>query len=733
MNFMKKFSFLMLSVLLAGLVSCSKEAKKISGNITFNASSLVAGVVPVNGIVLNGSNGVNKIQIALSNPLDDVEVELEPGLWNFKAIAWNFAGVTSPLHGTTSCGVATADLSIGDFTVSLDLNKANCNLADFGPASMKRTDDTTQFKELILRPCLYFNGLSFTNPLSEKCYDTWKQKAMGSSYRVVFFNVNTVTNQRTPGIVSKCVDVNPNTDGATGMQLPINAPNGSFPFVINSYEEAGCNDNVEQAYFVSTGTGTSYGLPKVTFNVNDTYDNFKNFFYFPDNFIGYPMSSLVSIQPEDPSQCGGGGHCLNNDTGFSVSDRNRFDNIKKDVFSVIGAPTPKGAEATTHASLRIDSGGDGIIIYKTALGSAGGIGSFTLTSGAYASNVDNATNLDINSPLDIASLVTNINLSANYKAVVLDGSNESATMPAGTYTFVNGSDSPSGNKSDRSVLKTVTEIYGGPVGAVMHQNGLTTCASVIGAAGNTFTVNDPIEGGTIHITIAGAVKNMPVNYSASGGSPFEGRIEIDHAGSGEVDRQILEFNCTTTGNINQMGMYANEQTKPGKEEKVEMYYESTPTWTNTKVEILAFQNDNGSINRNVMTFTGTAVNEFKAWNAHFHDDGAGNTHYERSYMIRTTGSDVEYKTLLLDDIDTDGSFQFDQTTGLILLTPSSGVEEIKFDERKFSISPLAETTAFGTTAVEYPYASGFNTNTANGHETLSYGFLINLENNLLLL
>jgi hypothetical protein len=734
MNKLRSLTFLLSTILMLGLVSCSKEAKKISGKISFSASSLVAGVVPVNGIVLNGSNGVNNIQIALANPNDDVEVELEPGLWNFKAIAWNYAGVTSPLHGTTSCGVATADLSFGDFTVELNLNKSNCTLGKFGPSSMKRTDDTTQFKELVLRPCLYFNGLSLTNPASEKCYDTWKQKAMGNAYRIAFYNVNTITGLRAPGIISKCVDINSGTDGATGMQIPINAPNGSFPFVIYSYEDAGCTDEVEQAYLISTGTEDNYGLVKAQFNSNDTYDNFKNFFYFPDNFIGYPMTALDSIQPEDPSKCGGGAHCLNNDTGFSVSDRNRFERVKDRVFSVIGTPSAHGSESTTHSSLRLDDGGgNGIIVYKTAIGSAGGAGSLTLTNSTFALNTDNTTNLDLDSPMDIATLVTNINSSANYRAVVLDGTNEAATLTPGVYNFINGSDNPSGNRSDRSVIRTVSEIYGGPVGAVMHQNGLTTCGAVIGAVGNSFTITDPIKGGLITISIVAAVKNMPVNYSASGGSPFEGRIEIDHGSAGEVEKQILEFNCTTTGNINQMGMYANEQSKPGRDEKVEMYYESTPTWTNTKVEILSYRNDSGNIHRNVTTFVGTAVNEFKVWSAHYHDDGAGSTNYERSYMIRTTGSEIEQKILQLDDIDTDGTFEFNQASGLLLLTPSSGVEEIKFEERKFSINPVKETTGFGMTAQEYPYGSGFNTNTSSGDETLSYNFLINLENSLELL
>jgi len=733
MKFKSLLSNLLIILTLLFFASCSKDVKKLSGKISFSASSLVAGNIPENGLVLNGSNGTNKIQLALTNAADDLEVELEPGQWNFKVIAWNSDGTNSPLHGVTTCGFTSSDLSFGDFTIVIDLNKGNCTDPIFGPSSMKRGDDGTQFKDLVIRPCLYFNNLTFSSPLSETCYDSWKEAALGKSYKVIFFNVNTVTGQRNPGIVSKCIDVNATTDGVTDLHLPLNSPNGSFPFVVNSYEDYGCNDKIEQSYIISTSSEPVSGVANADFVNNDTYSTSTSYLYFPDNFIGHGYSALTNIQPEDPRNCGGVSHCFDNQTGLQSGDNNRFETIKNNIHSIIGGPDGTRGNTSSHASVKVDDGGgNGIIVYKTALGSAGGNGNFVLAVGAFSLNVDDGTNLDITSAVDIATLVTNINSSANYKAIVLEGSNEGATIPAGIYNFSPGQDGNVGNKRDRSVLWNVTQIFGGALGAIFHKNGLTTCSSVISAVGNTFTIVDHKDGGLIDIVVANPVTTMSTNYT-SGGSLFEGRIEIHSNSAGDTETQILEFNCTATGNKNQMGLYAAHDLKPGKDSKVEMFYESTPTWTNTKVEIMAYGQENGSTFRNITSFKATATDEFQMWTASQLDDGVNPPHYTRGFHNRNNTGDIEQKTIGLSDLNANMTLEFDANTGLIILTPIAGTQEIAFTERKFNIQPLEEVTGFTLTAVEYPYANGFNTNTSSGHNTLSYNFIIGLENSLLLL
>ena len=739
MKLKKLFIFLGTFILILGLSSCSKSGEKLSGKISFSVSSLVSGNFPGNGIVVNGSNGVNHFQLALSNPADDIIIELEPGNWSFKAIAWVSDGTVSPLHGVTTCAVTTSELTLGDFVITMNFNKPNCNAPTFGPASMKRTDDTTQFKELVLRPCLYYNGLSFTNPSSEKCYDTWKQKGMGTSYRVVIFSSNSVTGQRTPGIVSKCVDVNSTTDGVSDIHLPINSPSGSFPFVINSYEEKGCAGSVDSAYIVSSlgGSFPAAGIPKAETNINDTFDSLSVFLYFPDNFVGTGMTSLDTIQPEDPSKCGGASHCFDNENRLEGVPHMRFDSIRNDVFRVIGSPSGSDHIGPSHSAVQIDDGsGNGILVFKKVVGAVGGGGSIILSAGGISLNVDNTTDLDITSPLDIATLVTNINGSTNYSAVALDGSNEGATIPAGTYTLNAGSDTASSSdmKHGRSSLRSISEIFAGPVGATLYKEGLTTCGAVIGAVGNSYTVNDHLEGGQHVISIAGATQNMPTVYTTGGGSPFEGRIEITSSGGGDTGSEILEFNCTTTGNINQMGMYASSNSDAQGSHKEEVYYESTPTWANTKIEVLSYSTHDGKTHRNVTSFKGTTTDEFKMWTAHYTVESDATTHYERSYVSRTAAGIVEQKALGLDDINANSTFEFDATTGLLLLTPTAGVEEIKFEERSYAISPHYETTGFTTTAVEYQSGgAAFNSNAGAGHATLSYNFLISLETSLLLL
>lgn len=725
---MKLMNIILLSLLLSLFVSCSKEAEKISGKITFSASSLVAGSIPVNGLVLNGTNGTNKIQLALSNANDDVIVELEPGLWSFKVIAWNNNGNISPLHGYTTCGISSANLDYGDFTISIDLNKTNCGAATFGPSSMKRSDDPTTFKEFVLRPCLYFNGLSFTNPLTETCYDSWKQAGFGKSFRVVFYNVNTVTGLRSPGITSKCVNIDAGSDGQTSMALPLNAPNGSFPFVINTYEKKNCSDDVDQSYFVSTGAGISQ-VTKVDFNINDTHDSLKSYFYFADNFVGHGYSALVDIQPEDPTKCGGSTHCLDNETGLANIDHNRFETIKDQAFTVLGSPSGSRDNISTHSAVKVDDGGgNAIIVYKIAQGSSGGGGNLTLSVGALTLNEDSTTNLDIQSNLDIATLVGNINTSANYRAIVVEGSNEAATIPAGVYTFSPGQDSSTGNNGrDDSILKNIAQIYGGAVGAVLYHNGLTTCTSVLSAIGNTYTINDPLEGGSIDINIAAATQNVPIQFSAGGGSAYEGRIEINESSSGETETQFLEFNCTTTGEINKMGFFARSDSRDGRINKEEVYYESGSTWTNTKVEVHSYHSENGKVHRNVISMKGFAVDSFHLWAANYYDDGTSTPRYERVFIDRTAGGNVEIKAAGLVDLDSSGVVDFSQASGLFEVTPVSGTEELFFTERKFTISPLSEVTAFSKTAVEYPYASGFNPNVSSGDETLSYDFVTNIE------
>ena len=127
---MKTLAHLILLLSSLSLVSCGAKKTgmtlKISNGMALSNNSYNGGLVFF-GRSTDGKMFSAPVAIKTGSG-NQVQVELDRGVWTFGAIGWGGA----VFDGIAKCAITTATLNATDQTINLDLDSSNCSQSEFG-------------------------------------------------------------------------------------------------------------------------------------------------------------------------------------------------------------------------------------------------------------------------------------------------------------------------------------------------------------------------------------------------------------------------------------------------------------------------------------------------------------------------------------------------------------------------------------------------------------------------
>ena len=132
---------LLFFIFLMNLVSCGpKNAETSSVNLKVFKSNMVGTIALGGGILIVGKSedGKNSFRFGLTNPSENLSINLARGKWEFAAIAWE--GTNGPLTGKNRCAyTGFVDLKDEEASIALNLSTIRC-ATDFNGRQFSHID-----------------------------------------------------------------------------------------------------------------------------------------------------------------------------------------------------------------------------------------------------------------------------------------------------------------------------------------------------------------------------------------------------------------------------------------------------------------------------------------------------------------------------------------------------------------------------------------------------------------
>lgn len=713
--------FIFITIILL-ITSCGSDKKSYSGKVSFNLSNLVTGTFPSNGLILNAKNGGQRIQVALSNPAQDIELEVSEGSWTFWAVAWvPVDGVLKKMSGEARCGKTVKSISGGDFDININLSRAGCTDSAFGNNSRGASPNLNR---IILKPCLNFNGVNFSQA-TQYCHSDWTKKGVSSSFRIRYFNYNSFDGSHSTGLNSSCVSATAANNGMTDLRLPLQSSQGLFPFIIEGFENSDCSGQREAVYRVSFGLQEiEKGIdinPVISENINGHYD-----FFIADNYVGHGTSALVNQAPVDISKCGGSS-CFPQEN--SISNNNGGDTayevFRNSVYDVLGSPSgvhPREGLFYNSSTIEDSTGKPLVIIYE--VNEAPTISPTIIINdddSSVPSITETTSSLSINADFDgsvpgsrtVQDIITAVNSSTNFKAIKAGFVSDSEVVDpiVSTYTMSGFMLPNSQDYRDRGVLADVAMLLAGPAGALLAKGGISSCSAI--PDGGSYSISLPDDPTIYTFSFSSGSITIPSVFGADI-STFEKRLTF--TSSNNEENMVYEFNCSdvTGADDRKMGMFSRREAEGSEVEISEVYY-YVESDSLARVEIYDYNDGHEEsgvtyTNRNIISFEKSSVDSIKVWHGHYSIDSNNDEYYSKIFGTSDLSlNEVEVRSLSSFDIDSDSILQIDETNGLFNTSAIGGSDEFLIEDRKFSLSTYEEIL---------PQSSSFVTEYAVGNITL---------------
>lgn len=586
------------------LISCSGKGGDNKVNFSLTLGNIAGGVPLTGGLYLTGtsSSGLH-FSFGTTNP-GNVAIDLPNGEWTFQALGWK-AGGGSPMDGTNVCGSATANLAGGDAAVNLTLNTGNCNSALFAsPEAFDTIANDGTFKELDFESCL---TTAYVNTAGgELCNNQTLARMTGQSAAIrIVLRGESNFGSPISNLVSDCFAVTTYPSDLTGssfntnLKLPVNV-GGSYPFPIEiqGYRDATCGTHAgseggtdEAGYVFINGFGGNPGdeSHSIVENVGSTLSRV----YWPDNYLGYPDSAFVSSSIAPVILCNGLNQCYNGDTS-KVHGGNES-NIKEGVWGIVGNSKWAGLhdeDPTGTAVATIEHGPDTITVSASNAGVSyqidfqydGG----QCTGGAVAT-IDNANNVitvgacnDATTPTIVAAIDALTEVSAGGTGAQTNWDSRGSENTRFPQILL---------ERELGVLTEIKHMLYGPMGAILHKEGVTTLAAVCSDSGSyseTF-INEQGNPETFTISL-GAGSVTPSDHMVSpNATAYEKRLTFTEPNGSKM---VFEFNCSAGGDAN--GYFRTDRTDDdGEVEQMEIHY-YTQDGNKAGVEMVNYDYKNAS-------------------------------------------------------------------------------------------------------------------------------------------
>lgn len=546
---MKNSLILLLSVFVLSACGGKKTSNAV---ISINAGALISGSTPAGGVVLLGSNGVDKFSVGLTSAeASSYSLELPQGQWNFSAVAWLNDGALGNMTGKTRCGVAQSSVQGSDVSVELSLTNENCSSAFFGDVSLKDTTSypgETTFKRLRLNSC--------NNPVGYPalCDNSGAIESIPGesvSFRLVLPGFSSF-GAATPSLVSTCLNPDVLNQGlfSTDIRLPVGATS-PLPVLLRGFEKLNCVDE-DPLYAL---TDKAIGLPivdhQITGNTGVDYT-----VTFADNYVGVTGSPFIHAHNNNMVKlpvmnCGG--TCYNT-INSSVDHSVAKDEVRQGIWSLFGSNDQKDSQhfsPASEASLTITNGVGGQVILSpfSMMGSKGNNLVLNLSSSGPSGNTASVDcnagsgTIDISATDDVAPNIVAAEVNTNCSGFVMASTGANPTggglFPPVITNFSGGDDSfnNQGRRQKGSITEIAHILFGG-IGAVLHANGITTGPQLCSATGS-YSYQLPRENVTVSFGTPTGLALHPL-FSTNTTSNFERKIVINING---VNEEAFYFNC----------------------------------------------------------------------------------------------------------------------------------------------------------------------------------------------
>lgn len=646
---------LLFSIIAIMLSACGGK-KPVNTSFTLTAGALLSGAPANGGVAVIGTNGTDKFSVGLTAAqAQNFSLELNPGDWTFHAVAW-LGSASGPMTGETRCGSGSGTVEGTNVNISITLNGPTCDSPTFSSAATQDTGESfPTFKKITLNSCL--NPLGAFSP-TDDCDSTLMHLYPGESVSAKlmipgFSNFGATL----PSLQSNCINLvglgsSPPNFSSGVMMSDVRLPAGGsaiFPAAIIGFENGNCTEETN-IYAMPDGVTGSQGVGRILETGNGTRLKIS----FADNYFGVIGSPFYEGHQTNhvkvPNVKCNTSNCYNINSSSRADYSNGRDPARDAVWNILGSPN----KLSSH-----DWGWSGFAVGGTGITTDTGPASLTITSmidGAEvsgqiqsdATNGATCTGGSDNIHIEVkvngtntspATIATTIMSEPSCIGLVSASSTDAPPTPT-THTWSFGGLSFSGLtpvlnrvRRDSGALHDVRDMLLGPIGAILHKNGIQTGLALCSAVGS-FSAD--VRGELITIAIMDATTNADTADFSNVVADYERKVLISSDG---VPEEAFYFNCDSAGaDANKIydgayvGIY-NEDS--GGTNKVQLFWNTNRPTNMAMVELTT--EHTGSQDHRSHTLFSVDTSVASSWNVWHVNGSTTHDHYTSLVAVANGG------------------------------------------------------------------------------------------------